>query len=144
MSIKQIVQLLIQERERLSKAIEALQGPVKRRGRPPKSAAASFDYNAPDVPDWVKPASAKAPAKAVAPKKRTMSAAGRKAIADAVKRRWAAVKAAKAGGTAATPGTATAKASVAPKRSSARSAAYRKMMSAKMKEAWAKRKKAAA
>jgi hypothetical protein len=31
-----IIALLIAERDKLSRAIEALQGPVKRRGRPPK------------------------------------------------------------------------------------------------------------
>jgi hypothetical protein len=34
---EQILSLLIAERDRLSRAIEALQGPTKRRGRPPKS-----------------------------------------------------------------------------------------------------------
>ena len=36
----QILVLLIQERDQLNRAIEALQGPVKRRGRPPKNAVA--------------------------------------------------------------------------------------------------------
>jgi hypothetical protein len=31
-----IIAMLISERDKLSRAIEALQGPVKRRGRPPK------------------------------------------------------------------------------------------------------------
>ena len=92
--LEQIVQQLIAERDRLTRAIEALQGPTKRRGRPPKSAAPApaFDHNAPNVPDWVKPKTA-APA---APQKRTLSAAGRKAIADAAKKRWALIKAGKA------------------------------------------------
>ena len=34
---EQIVALLVTERDKLSKAIEALQGPLKRRGRPPKN-----------------------------------------------------------------------------------------------------------
>jgi hypothetical protein len=88
----QIVQLLIAERARLQKAIDALQGSVKRRGRPRKNPAPAFDYNAPNVPDWVKPASARK----VAPKKRKMSAAGRKAIGDAGRKRWAAIRAGKA------------------------------------------------
>jgi hypothetical protein len=77
----QIVQLLIAERDKLNRAIDALGGSAgKRRGRPPgtvnkKHAVAS------DVPK---------------PQKRTLSAAGRKAIADAAKKRWAAIKAGKA------------------------------------------------
>jgi hypothetical protein len=91
-----IVQLLVQERDKLNRAIEALQGSVKRRGRPPgsrrNSAAASTVNNALEVPEWVKPAVAKASAKG----KRKMSAAGRKAIGDAARKRWAAIKAGKA------------------------------------------------
>ena len=37
MDTQQIVLALIAERDRLTRAIEALQGPVKRRGRPPKN-----------------------------------------------------------------------------------------------------------
>jgi hypothetical protein len=37
MPTEQIVALLITERDKLSRAIEALQGPTKRRGRPPKN-----------------------------------------------------------------------------------------------------------
>jgi hypothetical protein len=37
MPTEHILSLLIQERERLNHAIEALTGPVKRRGRPPKN-----------------------------------------------------------------------------------------------------------
>jgi hypothetical protein len=37
MPTDQIVALLIAERDRLNRAIEALQGPTKRRGRPPKN-----------------------------------------------------------------------------------------------------------
>jgi hypothetical protein len=37
MPTDQIVALLVAERDRLTKAIEALQGTVKRRGRPPKN-----------------------------------------------------------------------------------------------------------
>ena len=38
MDTTQIVTLLVAERDRLNRAIEALQGPVRRRGRPPKNA----------------------------------------------------------------------------------------------------------
>ena len=57
METSQIVALLVAERDRLNRAIEALQGPTKRRGRPPKNP--TFNYNHPSVPDGVKPASAK-------------------------------------------------------------------------------------
>jgi hypothetical protein len=38
MPTEQILGILIAERDKLSRAIEALQGPIKRRGRPPKAA----------------------------------------------------------------------------------------------------------
>ena len=38
MSTEEIIALLITERDKLNRAIEALQGPGKRRGRPPKNA----------------------------------------------------------------------------------------------------------
>jgi hypothetical protein len=38
MPTEQILGILIAERDKLSRAIEALQGPTKRRGRPPKAA----------------------------------------------------------------------------------------------------------
>ena len=77
MQTELIVALLIAERDRLARAIEALQGPVKRRGRPPKPSAAAM------VP-------------AAVARKRRLSAAARKAMADAAKKRWAAIKAGKA------------------------------------------------
>jgi hypothetical protein len=78
-----IVSLLIAERDKLNRAIEALQGAAKRRGRPPKSASSA-----------VAGPTAESPAGAPA-KKRKMSAAARRKIAAAQKKRWAAVKAAK-------------------------------------------------
>jgi len=72
-----IVQLLIQERDRLTRAIEALQGPTKRRGRPPE--ALSEDGGGSGVNGG-------------APKKRTWSAAQKKAAAERMKARWAAKK----------------------------------------------------
>ncbi len=85
MQTEQIVALLIAERDRLSRAIEALQGPMRRRGRPPKAGAAIATA-----------AVAPATATAAAAPKRTLSAAGRRAIAAAAKKRWAAIKAGKA------------------------------------------------
>jgi len=39
MPTEHILSLLIAERDKLNRAIEALQGPARRRGRPPKNAA---------------------------------------------------------------------------------------------------------
>ena len=79
MSSEQIVALLVAERNRLDGAIDALRGSVKRHGRLLRKK---------------RPASHVAAPAPVAPK-RTMSAAGRKAIADSARKRWAAVHAAK-------------------------------------------------
>jgi hypothetical protein len=78
---EQILAVLIAERDKLNRAIEALGGSTgKRRGRPPGT------RNKPAV------------AKGTAPTKpkRKLSAAGRKAIADAARKRWALIKAGKA------------------------------------------------
>ena len=69
---EQILSLLIAERDRLSNAIEALQGPTKHRGRPPKNPAAS----AAAVPGVVR-------------KRRGRSAAQRKAQAEKMRAYWA-------------------------------------------------------
>jgi hypothetical protein len=78
-----IIALLIAERDKLNRAIEALQGAVKRRGRPPKNA------------NPIAPALTTEISEATAPKKRHVSAAARRKMAAAQKRRWAAIKAAK-------------------------------------------------
>jgi len=77
METTHIVALLVAERDRLNRAIEALQGPTKRRGRPPGSArkAASVDDSA-----------MSAPAKK---KRRKFSAAQREAAAERMRQRWA-------------------------------------------------------
>jgi len=85
MQTEQILALLIAERDRLSRAIDALQGSEKRRGRPP-----GLGKNQTPV----------VPRSTTAKKTRKLSAAGRKAIADAAKKRWAAIKAKKAAGQA--------------------------------------------
>lgn len=69
MQTEQIVALLIAERDRLSSAIAALEGSARPAGRPAKLAS--------------KP-------------KRRLSAAGRKAIVAAARKRWAAIRAGKA------------------------------------------------
>lgn len=76
MPTDQILALLIQERDRLNQAIEALQGPMKRRGRPPKSGSALVT-----VPASVQEAPRK---------KRIFSAAQRKKQAERMKAYWAA------------------------------------------------------
>lgn len=75
MDTGQIVALLIEERDRLSRAIEALQGPAKRRGRPPKNVAQAAS------------APAAAPARGKRPQR---TAAQRKAQAERMKAYWAA------------------------------------------------------
>jgi hypothetical protein len=80
METAQIIALLVAERDRLNKAIEALRGPTKRRGRPPKNPLA---------------VAARA---TLAPKKtrRKFSAAQREAAAERMRQRWAAKKKAEA------------------------------------------------
>jgi len=73
MPTEYIIALLVAERDKLNRAIEALQGP-KRRGRPPKN-----------------PASVPGPAQAPAGRKTSMrrTAAQRKAQAERMKAYWA-------------------------------------------------------
>jgi len=68
-----ILTLLIAERDKLNRAIEALQGATKRPGRPPKNAAVAAPASEP-----------------VAPKRKRRSAAQRKAQAERMKAYWAA------------------------------------------------------
>jgi hypothetical protein len=75
MQTEQILALLIAERDKLSLAIQALQGPSKRRGRPPKNSV-----------DGAVAALTSAPIK----KRRTFSVAQRKAAAERMRQRWAA------------------------------------------------------
>jgi hypothetical protein len=77
MPTEHIIALLIAEREKLNRAIEALQGPVKRRGRPRKNlvAAAVAGQVAPVTP---------VPA-ATAKKRKGLSAAARKAQSQRMK-----------------------------------------------------------
>jgi hypothetical protein len=75
---EQIVALLIAERDKLNRAIEVLQGPMKRRGRPPKNLLADTATAAIPVP--------------AARKRRQFSAAQREAAAERMRQRWAAKK----------------------------------------------------
>jgi hypothetical protein len=76
MPTEQILALLKAERDRLNRAIEALQGPTKRIDRPSKNQVPGIEL------DSTKP-------------KRHVSAAARRKMAAAQKKRWAALKAAK-------------------------------------------------
>jgi len=78
MPTDQILSLLLAERDKLSRAIEALQGPTKRRGRPPKNPV-----------EVTTTAAAPAPAR----KKRKFSAAQRRQQAERMRAYWAAKKA---------------------------------------------------
>jgi len=84
MQTDQIVSLLIAERDKLNRAIEALQGPAKRRGRPPKN---------PLIAAAVAAADGLAPAKKQG---RRFTAAQRAAAAERMRRRWAVKKKAEA------------------------------------------------
>jgi hypothetical protein len=141
MATDHILALLAGERNRIEKAIEALQGP-KRKGRP---AGSGRKAAAPSIEQVSNPPASLGP---TVPVKRKMSAAGRRAIIAATRKRWAAVKAAKAAADApapilATPKAATAKTS-APVKKGGLTAAGRKALSIAMKKRWAVKKKAAA
>jgi hypothetical protein len=86
-----ILALLIAERDKLNRAIEALQGPTKRRGRPPK--------NPPSVEMTYAVAHTPAPGSATpapARKKRHFSAAQRAAASARMRLRWASKRKAEA------------------------------------------------
>ena len=82
MPIEDILALLIAERDKLNRAIEALGAPVKRRGRQKKAAPVSSEVESP----------APAPAR----KRRKLSPAKRKAHSLRMKAYWAAKRKAKA------------------------------------------------
>jgi hypothetical protein len=83
MPTEQIVDLLIAERDKLNRAIEALQGPAKRRGRPPRNLAV---VAAPAAATVLPDASSASPKR----KRRRFTAAQRKAFGDRMKAYWAA------------------------------------------------------
>jgi hypothetical protein len=75
MPTEHIVALLVAERDKLNRAIEALQGPAKRRGRPPKNLAAVL-------------VQASAPAPSTNGRGSGMTAASRKAQSQRMKAYW--------------------------------------------------------
>jgi len=96
MQTEHIVALLVAERDRLQRAITALQGSavVKRRGRPARAAAA---VPAP-APAPAAPAAAPAPAPKARKKRKALTPAQKKAHSDRMKAFWAARRKAKAKG----------------------------------------------
>lgn len=72
MPTEHILSMLIVERDKLNRAIEALQGSAKRRGRPPKNQSPGATAGAPSR------------------KKRGRTAASRKAQSERMKAYWAA------------------------------------------------------
>jgi hypothetical protein len=113
MDITQILSDLTAERNKLDQAIQALEGSLPRRGRPPKSslsatgkrtmsASARAKISAAQKARWAKQKGKSAPKKAAAPAKkatvrRPMSPAMKRKMSALMKARWAARK--KAGGT---------------------------------------------
>jgi hypothetical protein len=84
MPTEQILALLIAERDKLNRAIEALQGPSTRGGRPPKTPLTVAGPAAPE------------PAQPAKKRPRTFTAAQRKQQAERMKAYWAAKKKAEA------------------------------------------------
>jgi hypothetical protein len=82
MSTEHILALLIQERDRLNRAIEALQGGARRRGRPPKNSLSAGWVSSGDPLHQPK-------------KRKPFSAATKRKMAAAQKKRWAALKSSK-------------------------------------------------
>jgi hypothetical protein len=80
METSQIVALLVAERDRLNNAIDALEGPGKRNGRPSKQAAPQ--ERSVDSESTVAPAPKKT--------RRKFSAAQRQAASERMRARWAA------------------------------------------------------
>jgi hypothetical protein len=143
MATDHILALLIGERDKLTAAIEALQGPTtteKTPGPGRKAVLPSVEQDS-KTPANVGP---------TAPAKRKMSAAGRRAIIAGTKKRWAAIKAAKAAAEASTPAPVAAAPEAVPAKTfvpvkkGTLTEAGRKALSIAMKKRWAAKKKAAA
>jgi hypothetical protein len=145
MATDHILALLLIERDKLTAAIDALQGPTtteKTRGPGRNAVLPSVEQNS-TPPETVGP---------TAPARRKMSAAGSRAIIAGAKKRSSAIKAAKAAAAAPVPVAAVpaagpkalpAKAQV-PAKKGGLTEAGRKSLSIAMKKRWAAKKKAAA
>jgi hypothetical protein len=140
MTTDHILALLLIERDKLAAAIEALQGTTtteKAPGPGRKATPPSLEQDS-LLPESVG---------STAPAKRKLSAAGRRAIIAATKKRWAATRATKEAAAApapvgVAPKAAPAKAPV-PVRKGGLTEAGRKALSIAMKKRWAAKKKAA-
>jgi hypothetical protein len=130
MATDHILTLLLAERDKLTAAIEALQGPSTTVPGPARKAVQ------PPVEQDSTPSESPTPARRV---KRKLSEAGRQAIIAGTKKRWADIKAQKAAASA--PAAASPAKQKAP---TAKNAAFRKKMSDRMNAAWAARRKKAA
>ena len=130
MATDHILALLLIERDKLTAAIEALQGPTTRE----KTSGPGRKAVLPPVEQDSKP-----PAR---PVRRKMSAAGRRAIMEGTKKRWAAIKAAKAAVETPAPAAPVPVAST-PKAApqGGITAAGRKALSLAMKKRWAAKSK---
>jgi hypothetical protein len=147
MAADHILALLLRERDKVIGAIEALQGTTATEKPPGSGRKAAL----PSVEQDSKPTSSVGPN---TPAKRKLSVAGRRAIIAATKRRWAAIRAAKAAAAAPAPAPVAAAPAPAPKASPAKApvpvkkdgltAAGRKALSIAIKKRWAAKKKAAA
>jgi len=124
---EEIIQLLVAHRDRLDRAIEALNGSTKQ-----------VDvYDDPTMPELVKPKAKVVPS----PKKKRMSAATRRKMAEGQKRRWDAIKAAKA--QTAAPAKKTVKAVIAEAIAPKEDQEFKSQMSIAMSKSWKNRKAAA-
>jgi hypothetical protein len=123
MSTSHILTLLIEDRDRIQAAIDALDGEES------------------TMPDWVKstPKVSSAP-EPTARKKRKVSAAARRKMAEGQRKRWAAINAAKADATAPKKAASKKSAVLAAVTPSAEDSEFKSKMSAAMKKAWKKRR----
>jgi hypothetical protein len=141
MATDHILALLLIERDKLTAAIVALQGPTTTEKTPGPGRTAAL----PSVELDSKPSATVDP---TTPVKRKMSAAGRRAIIAGTKKRWAAIKAAKAAAAAPAPVAEASKTAPArppaPVKQGGLTEAGRKALSIAMKKRWAAKKKAAA
>jgi hypothetical protein len=140
MATDHILALLLLEREKINGAIHALQGTTTQKTPGPDRRAVP-----PSVESDSKPPTMVSPTARV---KRKMSVAGRRAIIAGTKKRWAAIKAAKAAAAAPAPAAAAPKATpikaLVPVRKGGLTEAGRKALSIAMKKRWAAKKRAAA
>lgn len=134
MGIETILALLTAERDKLTLAIDALQGPTKRQGRPPKKPAKdAVDYSDPEMPEWVKPKAFRQEMSTPTSKRKPRTAAQRKAHGLRMKAFWAAKRKTEAKSSAAPEST---------RKKRTFTAAQRRRQGERMKAFWAAKRKA--